>query len=179
MADRPQFGEALRELRESRGLTQAQLARDLGEYEGNISRWQRGKGIDIDNVRKIADYFGVERSWLEALAGYSDSDRTFTKDTEAERQQWRSRYDYLMEKKVPRWAWNAYMEACAALAEAYERMQPPSLSTDAEASLSSTTAENEGQDPDGQNGQLSPYWQFQAATEQNAKRRRALVPAGF
>jgi transcriptional regulator with XRE-family HTH domain len=70
------FSDAIERLRRERGLTPAQLARALGEYEGNVSRWRRGKGIDQLNVWKLADFFGVERAYLERLAGYDNTART-------------------------------------------------------------------------------------------------------
>ncbi len=58
------FADALERLRLERGLSPAQLARALKEYEGNVSRWRNGKGIDLLNVRKIADFFGADRTYL-------------------------------------------------------------------------------------------------------------------
>lgn len=76
MADQDaSFSDAIERLRHERGLTPAQLARALGEYEGNVSRWRRGKGIDQLNVWKLADFFGVERAYLERLAGYDNTAR--------------------------------------------------------------------------------------------------------
>jgi transcriptional regulator with XRE-family HTH domain len=74
------FSAAIERLRRERGLTPAQLARALGEYEGNVSRWRRGKGIDQLNVWKLADFFGVERAYLERLAGYDDNARSRAKE---------------------------------------------------------------------------------------------------
>src|SRR5215216_3146863 len=70
MAEGPTFAEEFERLRISRGLSPAELARELNEYEGNISRWRRGGGIELVKVRKIADYFRVSRTHLERLAGY-------------------------------------------------------------------------------------------------------------
>lgn len=70
------FAQALEELMKARGLSQAALSRRTGFYEANIGRWRRGGGIEIDNVRKLADFFGVDRTDLERLAGYGDSAST-------------------------------------------------------------------------------------------------------
>jgi transcriptional regulator with XRE-family HTH domain len=75
------FAEQLKRLMESRGLSQAALARELGVYDTNVKRWRSGTGIEIENVRKIADYFGVDREWLERLAGYGDNRPSFTEGT--------------------------------------------------------------------------------------------------
>lgn len=84
-APEPTFAEVFEQLRLSRpGLTQAKLARELGEYEGNISRWRRGHGIDVVKVWKIADYFGVDRSYLARLAGYRDNTPALRNDTDAD-----------------------------------------------------------------------------------------------
>lgn len=73
------FGEVFDELRIRRGLSPAELARELGEPESSVSRWRRlgrtprpgrGKGIDIRKIWKIADFFGVDRDYLAGLAGF-------------------------------------------------------------------------------------------------------------
>ncbi len=71
-ARQPTFAEFFENLRLARGLNQAQLARELGVWDGNVGRWRKGQGIEIENVRKIADWAGVDRSYLERLAGYGD-----------------------------------------------------------------------------------------------------------
>lgn len=66
---------------QSRGLSQAKLAAAIGVYDGNVKRWRSGKGIEIENVWKLADYFGIERSYLEQLAGYGDNHISLAQDT--------------------------------------------------------------------------------------------------
>lgn len=82
MPDTPSttFAQTLEGLMLARGLSQAKLAEALGVYDGNVRRWRTGKGIEIENVWKIADYFGVERAALEQLAGYGDNSLSLTKD---------------------------------------------------------------------------------------------------
>ncbi len=69
----PTFAEAFEQLRQARGLKPADIARELDVYPGEVSRWRRGGGISITNVRKVAEFFGADRNWLEGLAGYPDS----------------------------------------------------------------------------------------------------------
>lgn len=67
----PAFAEAFERLRKARGWSPAEVARRLDVYPTEVSRWRRGLGgISINNVRKIADLFEADRSWLEGLAGY-------------------------------------------------------------------------------------------------------------
>lgn len=55
------MGEKIRELRETRGLSQSDLAEALGVNQSTISNWERGKmEPTIYNVRRIADALGVE-----------------------------------------------------------------------------------------------------------------------
>jgi transcriptional regulator with XRE-family HTH domain len=65
---------------DARGLSQAKLAEALGVHDGNVRRWRTGKGIEIENVWALADYFGVERNYLARLAGYPDSEVSITDD---------------------------------------------------------------------------------------------------
>lgn len=77
----PTFASALERLMTSRGLSQAALARGLGVWDANVGRWRRGGGIEIENVRKIAEFFGVDALPLEQLAGYRDRSLPVTGDT--------------------------------------------------------------------------------------------------
>jgi transcriptional regulator with XRE-family HTH domain len=77
----PTFAQTLEYLMATRGLSQAKLAEALGVYDGNVRRWRTGKGIEIENVWKIADFFGVDRGHLAQLAGYPDNTRAITTDS--------------------------------------------------------------------------------------------------
>jgi len=58
---RKKFGRRIRQLRESMGLTQQQLASRVGmdyKYLGSVERGERN--ITIDNIQRIAEAFGVE-----------------------------------------------------------------------------------------------------------------------
>ena len=70
------IGSRLRELRKERGLTQAELARQIGIQQSDLSRMEKGEyRVSLDNLFKIlgvfdldlADFFGdqQEKSELE------------------------------------------------------------------------------------------------------------------
>lgn len=176
MAGTAEFAQALERLRLAKGVSPAQMARDMDEYEGNISRWRKGKGIDLVNVRKLANYFGVDETWLENLAGYGDSEHSLAQESlEAERQIWRARYDSLMEKTVPRWAWNVYMEACDALAETFRNITPGELSTPDQRRLSSSTAESGESHPGADKRNLADTYRPSRSTQRITSRALASV----
>jgi transcriptional regulator with XRE-family HTH domain len=79
MAEDETFASVLERLRIGRGLSPAKLAKELHEWEGNVSRWRHGGGISVAKIRKIADFFGVPPAPLERLAGYPES-ATVTKE---------------------------------------------------------------------------------------------------
>ena len=61
------YGEALRELREERGLSQAELAKQIGTSHQNIGRWESNKVLpSIDFCVKLADFYGIS---LDELVG--------------------------------------------------------------------------------------------------------------
>ena len=61
-------GAAIRALRESKGLTQAQLAEKLFVSDKTVSKWENGKGYpDISLLESIAETLGV--SVAELLSG--------------------------------------------------------------------------------------------------------------
>ena len=52
------FGERLRKLRTSRGLTQAKLAEELGVSMNIVSIWELGKRMPEEKtLTKLANYF--------------------------------------------------------------------------------------------------------------------------
>lgn len=75
------FAQVLQGLMTARGLSQAKLAEALGVWDGNVRRWRTGGGIEIENVWKIADYFGVDRNYMARLAGYPDNLLSGAQDT--------------------------------------------------------------------------------------------------
>ena len=55
------------ELRKERGLSQRQLAKEIGTSQANLSRWEQGLNEpSIIECWKIADYFGVS---IDLLCG--------------------------------------------------------------------------------------------------------------
>ena len=61
------YGEALRELREERGLSQAELAKQIETSHQNIGRWESNKVLpSIDFCVKLADFYGIS---LDELVG--------------------------------------------------------------------------------------------------------------
>lgn len=61
-------GAAIKELREKRGMTQAELAERLFVSDKTVSKWENGKGYpDISLLEPIAKVFGV--SVAELLSG--------------------------------------------------------------------------------------------------------------
>lgn len=59
------FKERLKQLREERNLTQAQLAKELDLSQGTIGNWERGtREPDFETVKTLADYFEVTTDYL-------------------------------------------------------------------------------------------------------------------
>lgn len=79
--EQPTFASTLEHLRLARGWNQAELARQLGVYPAEVSRWVHGGGISIPNVRKVAALFKVDPAELERLAGYGDSYGSIAQDS--------------------------------------------------------------------------------------------------
>jgi transcriptional regulator with XRE-family HTH domain len=76
-------GSRLRELRKSRGLTQAELARQIGIQQSDLSRMEKGEyRVSLDTLFKILAVFDLE------LAAFFDEE-----PTEVEKQQPLSRQD--------------------------------------------------------------------------------------
>jgi len=70
-----EIGGRLRELRKDRGLTQAELARQIGIQQSDLSRMEKGEyRVSLDNLFKIlgvfdldlADFFGDDAKTSEA-----------------------------------------------------------------------------------------------------------------
>ena len=57
------IGKNIKRLRESRGLTQAELGKIAGVTDKAVSTWENGSADPrMGAVQKMADYFGVKKS---------------------------------------------------------------------------------------------------------------------
>jgi transcriptional regulator with XRE-family HTH domain len=105
----------------SRGLSQADVAREVGVADVQVSRWRRGQVTpSVRYLQRIADTFDVPRATLDRMAGYP-SDEAEPQEIDpkktAELQAYQARLAGLMEEKVPRELWRVYADACAALVD--------------------------------------------------------------
>src|SRR5262245_750404 len=119
--ERERFAGWLASSMQSRGLTQAQLARSVGVADTQVSRWRRGQVVPtVQYLQRLADTFGVERTTLDRLVGYPVAEAAPSgseAETEAELQALQARLREAMQTRLPRSMWRAYVDACVALAE--------------------------------------------------------------
>jgi transcriptional regulator with XRE-family HTH domain len=109
----------------NRGLSQAQLARSVGVADTQVSRWRRGQVVPtLQYLQRLADTFGIERSTLDRLVGLpvaqmrdSSGGQGVDPEMEAELQAYQARLRQVMQGRLPRSMWRAYVEACVALGE--------------------------------------------------------------
>lgn len=74
----PMDGKRLRELRKAKKLTQAELGKIINVTKVSISGYESGdRTPDTDNLRRLADYFGVTSDYL---LGRSDNPELTAKD---------------------------------------------------------------------------------------------------
>jgi transcriptional regulator with XRE-family HTH domain len=118
------FGSWLEASMRSRGLTQAQLARSVGVADTQVSRWRRGQVVPtVQYLQRLADAFGVQRIALDQLVGLpvAQARQSDTAggdpEVEAELQAHQARLRHVMQSRLPRSMWRAYIEACVALAD--------------------------------------------------------------
>jgi transcriptional regulator with XRE-family HTH domain len=122
------FGGWLTDSMRHRGLSQADLARVVGVADTQVSRWRRGQVVpSVHSLQRIADTFGVPRSDLDRLVGYpvveanapdAGPGRSSDPALEAELRSHEARLRQVMRERLPPAAWPAYVQACAALADA-------------------------------------------------------------
>jgi transcriptional regulator with XRE-family HTH domain len=122
--ERVRFGGWLAATMQSRGLSQAQLARSVGVADTQVSRWRRGHVVPtVQYLQRLADTFGVDRVTLDRLVGYPVADAAAAAgggadaEAEAELQALQARLREAMQTRLPRTMWRAYVEACVALAD--------------------------------------------------------------
>src|ERR671939_1416381 len=109
-----------------RGLSQAELARAVGVADAQVSRWRRGQVVPtVHHLQRIADALEVPRAELDRLAGYPVDDEAAGPTEggaagdpaqQAELRAHQAWYGALLQERVPRPLWRAYVEACEALA---------------------------------------------------------------
>jgi transcriptional regulator with XRE-family HTH domain len=125
--ERARFAGWLAATMQSRGLTQAQLARSVGVADTQVSRWRRGQVVPtVQYLQRLADTFGVERTTLDRLVGYpvaaaAGGGGGVEAETEAELQALQARLREAMQTRLPRSLWRAYVDACVALADGLGR----------------------------------------------------------
>jgi transcriptional regulator with XRE-family HTH domain len=124
MPRRADFPTWLATTMHSRGLSQAQLARSVGVADTQISRWRRGQVVpSVQYLQRLADTFGVERITLDELVGLpvaqarGGAGASLDPEQEAELQAHQARLRQVMQNRLPRSMWRAYVEACVALAD--------------------------------------------------------------
>ena len=119
-----QFAEWFSASIQARGVTQAEVARQLGVADAQVSRWRRGFVVPSrDHARRIAATFGVPTAAVEQLVGLDGpvAENTEPGDIDpvrqAEEQAVLHSLATVLETTVPRHLWKAYVEACTVLAE--------------------------------------------------------------
>ena len=96
----------IKELRESRGILQIELAKQLGIARNTLSQYETGKrSPDLDTLQKIADYFNVsiervlgspEKNEPDIVAFHKNKSGDFT---EEEREEIDNFIQYIISKR--------------------------------------------------------------------------------
>jgi transcriptional regulator with XRE-family HTH domain len=114
------FAQWLNATMQTRGLSQAAVARDLGVADAQVSRWRRGQVIpSVRYLQQLATTFDVPRTRLEHMAGYPTEAPAEGVDpaVEAELDTLAARFREILETRIPEDLWRTYADACDALAE--------------------------------------------------------------
>lgn len=78
--DQKKSGQLLRALRQEKGVTQEQLAEQMGVSNRSVSRWENGANMpDLDLLIELAKYYGVS---LEEILDGEREERTMDEKTE-------------------------------------------------------------------------------------------------
>ena len=103
--------ERIEELRNSRGISQGKLEKELGFSNGSISKWKNSTP-NPERLKKLADYFGVSVEYLmtgEEQNGYYLNEETAKLAQEMfEDEDMRSLFD--MKRKMPPERFKSHME---------------------------------------------------------------------
>jgi transcriptional regulator with XRE-family HTH domain len=109
---------------QSRGFSQADLARAVGVADAQVSRWRRGQVVpNVRSLQRLADTFGVPRATLDTLAGYPTDEAVANENDpgalmqRAEIQTYQAWFGQILSSQVPPELWRVYVEGCAALAQ--------------------------------------------------------------
>src|SRR4051812_49923904 len=138
MAPSRPFATWLSATMQSRGLSQAKLAREVGVADAQVSRWRRGQVVPtVRYLQRIADTLDVPRADLDRLAGYpidasivqEGDDAGEDLERRAEWQAYQACFADLLRQEVPPALWRAYVEACAALARSLTASYAGALET--------------------------------------------------
>lgn len=74
------FQISLKQLREDRGLSQSQLAKELGVSQSTVGNWESGaREPNFSTTQQIADFFNVS---VDYLLGNTDEPRTLDQQLE-------------------------------------------------------------------------------------------------
>lgn len=58
------MGEKLRAARMAAGLTQVELAERMGCKQKDISRWENGRPMTVETLKKLAKSLGISMEYL-------------------------------------------------------------------------------------------------------------------
>jgi transcriptional regulator with XRE-family HTH domain len=148
------------------GMSQADVARYVGTDGVQVMRWRRGDAVPQPRfLAKLAQLFGMDLDELQRLAYLpASSNLPATEQEDVERLRWRARHEYLLEQKVPRPMWTAYLKACEALAEVFSQNSPSELNNGSKGTFSQDADKNDEGDSAGNNGPLTTAYRRPAPT---------------
>ncbi len=66
------ISDALREVRESRGVSQGELAKRMRSSQSHVSRWETTQEPGIDRIAGVEDALDVPRGTTLRMVGYID-----------------------------------------------------------------------------------------------------------
>jgi len=118
------FAEWFSASMQARGVSQAEVARNLGVADAQVSRWRRGHVVPSRrHVHQIAAAFRVPCETIEHLVGHVEpvAEMSVAPDIDsvrqAEEQAILQALANILEQRVPRSLWGAYARGCEVLAE--------------------------------------------------------------